>query len=254
MLRQIHTNENSLAGSIADGTYQQWRRGGKKKGGWGGRKGKYLSSGKLGGEALVGVPRWAPSPGILSRAPASSKTILSLQQLHSFDQDSLKLATDCSHLQCKLWAGTVAARLVCWWALCRHIPEFLDVNQKLQPKGRKQRGKGEGDSWSGGRLFSWNLSRQHYWGLQAMAYLPPGGPLQSQGALVPAHNLHSVRIVICPCPALALQQKIRNPLYVPSWQKPSNLPAIPWAGHTNLWPWGGQPAVGSFVHWKGGGI
>lgn len=189
-------------------------RGGKKKKRG---KGKTFPSVKLGEAAVVGILRQASSPGILSRAPGGSNTILSLQQLHSFDQDSLRLPTDCSHLQCKLWAGASAAWLVSWRALCRHIAESLDVNQKLQPKGRKQRGKEGGDSCSGGSLFPWNLLCQGYRGLQAMAHLPPGGPcgLREPGPWCQCPTSAVSRSSFIPFSAM--QQKIRNPLCAPSW-------------------------------------
>lgn len=55
--------------------------------------------------------------------------------------------------------------------------------------------------------------------------LPTSGrALQSQGALVPAHNLHSVRIVICPfqCPAAEDQESSVCPIVIKTIQPSSH--------------------------------
>lgn len=122
----------------------------------------------------------------------SSNIRLSLQQLHCFVQDSLKLPTDCSHFQCKIWAGGGAVWLISWWALYFWAPWF---KPKLQPKERQ----GKRSGW----FLPWWQSLPLECAMPTLLEYTSNIPstsrraLWSQEILVPLHGFHGTKSIIC---------------------------------------------------------
>lgn len=192
-------NENLLAGSTVDGTYQKRQRN-KNGGGKEGCREKTLPNGRLKGEAVVGILRQTNSSSILSRAIGSSNTMFSLQQLHCSVQDSLKLPVDCSHFRRKLWGGGGAVWLVGWWALYFWVLWF---KPKLQPKERQRE--------RGGWFLPWwqslPLERAMPTLLEYNIPLTSRRALRPQEIMMPLHNFHGAKSIVHPFLCRAAEDK-----------------------------------------------